>query len=145
MRRAWIAAAASLSMLSQPVLAADAFRDMGPQEQRSGAFAGLNFSVPLGSREAAKPSARLQLTTDHQYRSASSFRSVRPDGIELGLTGKGDADVAVGGARLADTEKKLGLTGMSDWILPVALLGAVIVGVVLLTDGDNDLPDDVNQ
>ena len=140
MRKAWIAAAAAMSMLSQPVLAAQAFRDTGAQEQRSGAFAGLNLRVPLGSREAARPTARLQMTTTHQYRSASSFRSVRPDGIEFGLTGKGNADVYVGGARIADTEKKLGLTGMSDWILPVALLGAVVVGVVLLTDGDNDLP-----
>lgn len=141
MRKAWIAAAAAMSMLSQPVLAAEAFRDTGAQEQRSGAFAGLSFNVPLGSREAAKPSARLQLTTTHQYRSASSFRSVRAEGIEIGLTGKGDADLYVGGARLADTDKKLGLTGLDDWILPVALLGAVVVGVILLTGGDDDLPE----
>ena len=140
MKRAWLAAAAA-SMLSQPVLAADAFRDMGPQERRTGAFAGLNFKMPLGTRAAVRPSARLQLTTSHDYRSAAGVRSYRPAGLEFGLTAKGRPDMFVGGARIADTEKRLGLTGGADWVLPVALLGAVIVGVVLLTDGDNELPE----
>ena len=141
MKTAWLAAAAALSITSQPVLAADAFRDFGGHEQRNGAFAGFNLKVPLGTRAAARPSARFQLTTVHEHRSLSGVRSYRPAGFEFGLTAKGKPDMFVGGARLADTEKRLGLTGGTDWLLPVALLGAVIVGVVLLTDGDNDLPE----
>ena len=145
MKRTWLVAAAAASMLSQPVLAAEAFRDTGALETRKGAFAGLNLKVPLGTREAAKPSARLQLTTSYNQRSAAGMRSYRPAGLELGLTGKGQPEMFVGGVRLAETERRLGLTGSNDWILPVALLGAVIVGVVLLTDGSNDLPPEAQQ
>lgn len=144
MTRTWLAAAAAVSMLSQPVLAAEAFRDTGRVEQRNGAFAGFNFKVPLGTRAAAKPSARLQLTTVHDYRAASGVRSHRPAGLEVGLTAKGRPDMFVGGARLADTQKRLGLSGGTDWILPVGLLVAVVAGVVLLTDGDNALPQPAN-
>ena len=138
MQKAWIAAAAALSLVAQPALAAEAFRDGGVREQRNGAFAGVNFKVPLGTKQRVKPSARLQLTASREYLTDSGYRSVRPAGLELGLSGKGKADVYVAGSRLADTERRLGLTGFDDWILPVALLGAVVVGVVLLTDTDND-------
>ena len=138
MKPAWIAAAAALSLVSQPVLAAEAFRDGGVRGQRTGAFAGVNFKVPLGTKQRVKPSARLQLTTSRDSITDSGYRSVRPAGLELGLTDKGRADVYLGGNRLSDTEKKLGLTGFGDWVLPVALLAAVVVGVVLLTDTDND-------
>ena len=141
MKVTWIAAAAAASLVSQPVLAAEAFRDGGVREQRTGAFAGVNFKVPLGSKQRVKPSARLQLTTSRESITDGGYRSVRPAGLELGLTGKGEADVFLGGNRLSDTDRKLGLTGMGDWVLPVALLAAVVVGVVLLTESEQELPN----
>ena len=142
MQKRWIAAAAALSLVSQPVLAAEAFRDGSVREQRNGAFAGVNFKVPLGTRQRVKPSARLQLTASREYLTDSGYRSVRPAGLEVGLSGEGRPDVYFAGSRLADTERRLGLTGFDDWILPVALLGAVVVGVVLLTDTGDEAEED---
>lgn len=139
------AAAAALAMtLSQPALAAQDFRDAGAGERRSGAFAGVSLRVPLGAEEKARPSARLQLTSDHRYRTADGVRTHRPAGLELGADGLGKPEIFFNGAKLSDAERRMGLSGIGDWVLPAVLLTAVVVGVVLLTDGNNDLPDQGN-
>ncbi|HEX8668272.1 MAG TPA: hypothetical protein VF727_07870 [Allosphingosinicella sp.] len=138
MRWSRFAAAAAASMLAlQPALAADAFGELGGVERRTGAFVGANVRLPLGAATRAKPTARLQLTTSYDLRSARELRSIRPPGLEIGASGLGKPELFVGGARLSDHEGRLGLTGDS-WVVPLLIVVAVTASVVALTAATSD-------
>lgn len=93
-----ITAATMALICAQPCLAADDMRGIGAGERRSGAFAGMAVRLPIGTRHREAPTARLQLTTFHDYRDASgaTVRSYRPRGVELGFE-RGRATYLVGG------------------------------------------------
>ncbi len=130
--RSSAAAAALLLLSAQPCLAADDFRSTGAVDRRSGAFAGMTVRLPVGQQEA-KPIARLQLTTVHQSydrESRLSGRSVRPAGLELGLSGAAKPTFYVGGRSAADIEKKLHMKGSNTTLLIVG--GVVVLAVLVL-------------
>jgi hypothetical protein len=118
---------AALSMAAAtPSLAADDLRDNGSFERRSGAFAGANLRMPLGTK-AATPTARLQLTMIHSLedrQSGSPTRSFKPAGFELGISGKKAPALFLNGQSMAATKQKLGLSGSTKTI---AIIGGVLL------------------
>ena len=116
------AAAAALLTTAQPCLAA---------ERQSSAFAGLTVRLPFGGAAESKASARLRVTSFHDYRDVrgATVSSHRPAGVELGLTRLGKPAVYVGGQRLAETDPRLHGKGKTTWLI---VGGVVVVAVVVL-------------
>ena len=124
-------AAAMAVLCAQPCLAADDMRSTGAGERRSGAFAGMAVRLPMGTRHREAPTARLQLTTFHDYRDSSgaTVRSYRPRGVELGFE-RGRATYLVGGQDVLDIEKKLHAKGSTTtWLL---VGGALVLTLLVL-------------
>lgn len=132
MKLKYVAMAAMLAMAAQPCLAADDFRGMGAGERRSSGFAGVRLRLPLGAENPERPSARLQVSTFHDYRDATGamVRSHRSQGIELGLSGGRAPALFVGGQNVAASRERLGASGSTRTLLIVG--GVVIVAVVVL-------------
>jgi hypothetical protein len=133
------AAAAAAAMLAcQPSYAAAEAPGAGAFERRSGAFAGVRLSVPMGARNPERPSARLQVTSFHDGRSASgaTVRSVRPHGIELGLGQGGRPAWRIGGREIGGGEQRLGFDGSTASLVTIGIivLAAIVVIPVLTAD-----------
>jgi hypothetical protein len=129
------AALAAIGVLAaQPIAAADLAPERGPMEMRQSAFAGLNVRVPMGRSPAARPSARLQLTTAYTFRDVrtGSMRTMKPHGLELGTGPTGAPAFFAGGQQLSQKNvEKLKLGGTGKTVLYV-VGGIVVLGVVLL-------------
>jgi hypothetical protein len=123
--------------VAQPCLAAEDFRDLGTEPRRTAAFAGASLRIPLGTARPAAPAARLQLGLAHPVRDG---RGPRPALFELGATRFGKPAFYVGGREVGETRRRLGISGDSGWVVPALIIGAVVVGVVLLTDPSSDAP-----
>jgi hypothetical protein len=125
------AASAAAMLISQPCLAADDHRDIGARERRSGAFAGLNVRLPMGKGNPGKASAKVQLTTLHQYRTGAGavVRAYRPDGLELGLSRSGGASLSIAGQDLRRANERVALKGSTTTYL---IVGGVLLAVVVL-------------
>jgi hypothetical protein len=143
--RAYSIAAAAVAMIAvTPCLAAQDVRDTGSSELRSAAFAGANLRMPLGTK-AARPTARLQLTTIHSFedrQSASATRTYRAPGLELGFATKRGAAMFINGQDVAQTKRKLGINGSTNTLL---IIGGVIVAgaaayLLFLDNGSNAKP-----
>jgi hypothetical protein len=122
------AAIAALGFLAaQPCAAAEDYRDMGMRERHASAFAGVNLSVPIGGRQAMKPSARLQLTAASTVRDIRSgaTRTTRSHGFEIGGGEKGKPALYMGGQKTAEMKTKLGIGGSTTTTI-------IVVGGVLL-------------
>ena len=116
------AATAALLMLAQPCLAA---------ERQSSAFAGVTLRLPFGGGAESEASARLRVTSFHDYRDrrGAAVSSHRAEGIELGLTRLGKPAFYVGGQGLAETDPRLHGKGKTTWLI---VGGVVVVAVVVL-------------
>jgi hypothetical protein len=125
------AAAAAATLIAQPGLAATDVRGDGAAERRSGAFAGVRLRVPIGARNQERPSARMQLTTVHDYRTAAgaTVRSFRPDGLEFGAGQRGRLAVRIAGQDIGRLEERLPASGSTRTIL---IVGAVVVAAIVL-------------
>lgn len=125
------AATAAALLMTQPCLAAPDFRDTTATERRSSAFAGVRLRLPIGTGHAERPSARMQLSTIHEYRNASgaTVRSVRPDGLELGLNQRGRLAFSVAGQDVRQTQEQMRLGGGTSTYL---IIGGVVLAVVIL-------------
>lgn len=127
-----IAAAALTLLCAQPCLAAEDMRFTGAAgEKRSGAFAGVTVRMGIGTRLAERPTARLQLTTFHDYRDTrgASTGSYRPRGLELGFDG-GRPTYLVGGRDMRQVRERLNASGSTKtWLL---VGGALVLTVVVL-------------
>ncbi len=141
-QKAICAAAGALLMLgAQPCLAADDMRGFGNMERRSGAFAGASVRMPLGSREAAKPSARLQLGMRHVQQDSAGRLPVRAQQIgllELGGATGGKPALFVGGQDVAEVEKRRGLVGTTGTLLLLAGVALGAYAAVTLLDNDTN-------
>jgi hypothetical protein len=96
----------------------------------------LKVSLPLGTHQPAKPTARLQLTYNQQLRDSRTgdVRTFSPPGLEFGASAKGKPMLFVGGQNAAEVERKLGVrgsTGKTILIVGGVLIVLVIVGSVL--------------
>jgi hypothetical protein len=123
---------AAAVLTAQPCLAAEDFREAASGPRRGSAFAGASLRIPLGAARPAAPAARLQLGLRHDAGGG------RPAAFELGLTGLGKPAFYVGGREVAETRRRLGIGRDTGWLVPALIIGAVVVGVVLLTDPDSD-------
>ena len=128
--RRTIAGCAAALLTAQPVLAAD---------RQSSAFAGVTVRLPFGGGPERKPTARLRVTSFHDYRDArgATVQSHRPAGLELGLTGLGKPAFYVGGQRLAETDPRLHGKGKTTWIV---VGGVIVLAVVVLASVASAMP-----
>lgn len=114
----------------------------GLTERRTSAFAGVNVRMPLGGAKAARPSARLQLTSSYIVRDArsGSVATFKPQGLEIGAARNGAPAFYMNGRSKAEMQKKFGLTGSTSntvWII----LGVTLVAVaVLVLSNSAELP-----
>jgi hypothetical protein len=130
-RKYAVGLAATCALAAQPCAAAGAFQDFGANERRSAAFAGLKLNVPMGQAKRAKPTARLQLTSTHQFRDSRTgeMRTLSPAGLELGASAQGMPVLFVGGQDAAAVNKELGIGGTATTLLIVG--GVVLVLLVV--------------
>lgn len=132
---------AAAMLVAQPCLAAEDLRDAGSGQRTSSAFAGASLRIPLGSARPAAPAARLQLGLRHDVRDSrggSLGRDSRSALFELGATRLGKPAFYVGGCEVTEAKRRLGVSGNKGWLVPALIIGAVVVGVVLLTDPTSD-------
>ena len=132
MRKA--AACALVMLVAQPCLAAEP-----AGERQTSAFGGVTVRVPFGGGPEHKASARLRVTSFHDYRDVrgATLQSHRPAGLELGLTSLGKPAVYVGGQRLAQPDPRLNGKGKTTWLI---VGGVVVLAVVLLSAFVNAQP-----
>ncbi|MEO7277420.1 MAG: hypothetical protein ABIW33_05300 [Sphingomicrobium sp.] len=122
---------ASVTLVAQPLAAADfPLRNTVAADSQPAAFGGLTIKLPFGAHEAAKPEARLQLTT---YRPNSAepwrLRSFNSSGIALGVSKPGKPLFYVGGQEVGQAERKMGLSKGTSLVLVGGVLLAVVVVV----------------
>ncbi len=99
------------------------------------------MKMPLGSRKAAKPSARLQLGMRHIQQDSAGRLPMRARQIgvlELGSGKGGKPALFVGGRNLAEANKRRGLVGPTGTLLFVAGAALGAYAVYTLLDDDND-------
>lgn len=130
---------AAAMLIAQPSLAAQDYRDTGASERRSGVFVGLNATIPMGTGNPERPSARMQLTTTHEYRNGAGavVRGYRPAGLELGLTRAGGTSLHIAGQDLSRTRERLALNGSTTTYL---IIGGVVLAVLVLASVASALP-----
>lgn len=144
-RKTWCAAAAAL-VAAQPLAAAELV-DGNRIEQRSGAFAGATFTLPLGGGSERSSRARLGFGVSRvQLRSASVARvdRIQTPGLELALAG-GKPRLMIGGGSARAAQTKLGMSGSTTTLLVVAGIAVAVFGIIQLTgDDDDDGPCPIN-
>jgi len=123
--------AAAAAVAFQPCLAATDFQTGSFTEQRAGAFAGASLRVPLGAREAPRPSLRLQLSSTLYARDSASgaVRTFRPAGLELGAASARPA-LFVGGQSASAIAARRNIHGSTG--TTVLIIGGVVVAVLLV-------------
>ena len=134
--------AAAALLVAQPCLAAEDLGDAGPMQRKSAAFGGFTIRVPIGKAGAARPSARLQLTTSHSVwdgRYGSPVRTVRPPGLELGIGEAGRPSLHIGGRSAAEVERKLQL-GASTGTTLLIVGGVAVAAIVLIAVASSPSP-----
>jgi len=124
------AAVAATMLVAQPCLAAPDFRDTGATERHSSAFAGVRLRLPIGTGNPERPSARLQLTTIHDYRNTAgaTVRSVRSDGLEFGVSRGNRLSFSVAGQDVARLQEQPRLGSNKTYYI----IGGVVVAVLVL-------------
>lgn len=130
----WIRAAATIAACSiavQPCLAADIPGEGAVVRGRTGAFAGVGVSLPLGTSDRVAPRARLQLGPSfgmYDAQTGALLGSKRPAGLELGASRDGLPALTLAGVGGAQMKRRLGFHGSTGYIV----VGGVLVLVVLL-------------
>lgn len=142
-----VSALAALMLMAAPCMAADRLAASDRGEHRAAAFAGGTVRLAFGGNSAARPSARLQLTTIHSFQdrmSAAPARTYRPAGIELGFSGAKKPALFLMGQEASAVKKKLGFDGGSTglWILGglVAAGAALFIVSEVLDNGSSARP-----
>jgi hypothetical protein len=122
-------------MLAMAVFAAQpcvaAIHSLEMRERRSAVFGGLRLNMPIGHGQQLKPTARLQLTSSHQFHDirTGELRTFSPSGIELGAGRQGKPMLFLGGQEASEIQKKLGIGGTATTLLIVG--GVVLVLLVI--------------
>jgi hypothetical protein len=121
---------AAAMLIGQPCAAATDFRAAEATDVRMAAFAGLHVRLPLVA--AAKPIARLQLTTGYTFGDASSGarRTMLGQGFEIGVGQKGVPTYFLAGQSAAELHRKLGIHGGTGTTL--LIVGGVLVAAVVV-------------
>jgi hypothetical protein len=124
-------AAAALSLVAQPVAAAELPREAGAQVER-GTFVGARFRVPLG-QSVEKPHAGLALTATQRTPGRAELRFAK--GLELGFAGDDRLRLSLHGQSVS--RLVAGGEGPAGRKLGVSTVGwvAIGVGVVVLAVG----------
>jgi hypothetical protein len=129
---------AAAMLIAQPCLAAEDFRDRGPTQARTGAFAGISFRVPLDRNVDAsrRPTARLQFTSIREVRDANgATRTWRAEGVQIGAGRDGRPALTIAGRNPLDARERLGVGGSTTTAL-IVVGGLVLVVFVLASVAD---------
>ena len=125
------AIASAAMLVAQPCLAAPDAGDPRYADRQTGAFAGAQLKLALGSKERAVPTARLQLGMTQRYQghgATAPSRSFNVSALELGVTGTGRPMLLVGGQDTSALKRRLGMNGSNNSTLLIA--GGVALAVV---------------
>ena len=147
MKRASIALALVAVLTTQPCLAAVDHREGVNVEHRSAAFAGLTARLGFGAAKPELPTARLKLGMTHSSTGSSApSRLVQSSGLELGFTSTVRPDLFIGGRKVAEMKKQLGIAGVSTTLLVVGGLAiAAAAALLIMDDGPNAcIPEDLD-
>jgi hypothetical protein len=139
-----IAAAAALSLVASPAMAAELHEESASGARRSGALAGAYVRLALdGPKRAERPVAGLRLAAVHDYRDALAPRArlFQADTLDLRLTGPAPALYLSGrpitGRAAAKLEASGGGGGRLDTVLLAgAGLLALGAGIALVLSAD---------
>ena len=114
----------------------------GWNERRVSAFAGVNVRMSLGRSTPARPSARLQLTTNYSVRDVrtGSVRSFQAQGLEIGAAGNGAPAVYMNGQTTAEMREKLRLSGSTSETVWIIFGVALVAVAVLVLSSSSELP-----
>jgi hypothetical protein len=124
-------AVAALSLVAQPVAAAELPREAGTQTER-GTFVGARFRIPLG-RSNEKAHAGLALTATQRAPGRAELRFAR--GLELGYAGDDKLRLSLHGQTVSRlVPGQAAPEGRRMGVSPVGWV-AIGVGVVVLTLG----------
>jgi hypothetical protein len=126
----YVGAAIAVSVIAaQPAVAND-LRSAAASDYRPAAFGGVTVRLPFGQKAAAKPDARLQLTTYRMDPSQpAAVRKFSSKGLEFGMSKAGKPLLFAGGQNTAKVKQKLGLNTTTTALIVggVILLVAVVV------------------
>ena len=135
MKRKFLLPGAALvaGLAAPPALAAEDFRD-GATDRYRAAFAGVQFRVNLSGKRLAPPTARLTMGVTHYGRNGQALqRGNYTSSVELGFSGRGGANLYVGGQRLSDIQQRLGIAPAAAALIAVTAVG---VGAVVISEMD---------
>jgi hypothetical protein len=125
----FMGAAIAVSVIAAQPAAANDFHSAAAADYRPAAFGGVTVRLPLGKKTAAKPEARLNLTS---YRTDPSqpgaVRKFSAKGLELGMSKAGKPLLFAGGQNTAEVKQKMGL----DTTTTVLIVGGVILLVAVV-------------
>ena len=123
--------------IAQPAAAAGDYPQSAFSDQRPAAFGGFTVRVPLGKSAAARPEARLQLTTYKMGPGrASGLRAFNRNGLELGLSKAGKPMLFSGGQNTAEVQRKMGLSTTTTLVI----VGGIVLVVVILASVADAMP-----
>lgn len=123
------AATAAFFLIAQPCWAAGPTVGLSSSESRVAAFVGFKLRLPLGQKEHAKPTARLQLTSAYYARESSGAlaQSRRSPGIEFGAGKTGQPALYIQGRDSAEMQKRLNMDGTTTLLIAGGVLLVVVV------------------
>ncbi len=129
------AAIAVCVIAAQPAAAANDFRSAAASDHRPAAFGGVTVRVPFGKKAAAKPEARLQLTTYRMNPSQpAAVRKFSSNGLEFGMSKAGKPLLFAGGQNAAEVKQKMGLSTTTT----VLIVGGVVLLAIVILAAQND-------
>ena len=140
-----IGAALSVICLTTPCFAQDSMSFAHQNEQRTGAFGGVNLRLELGQNRRPRPVARIAvgLTQETRGSGVQSTRRNAVPALELGLKKSGGAELFVAGQSTARLNQRLGANALGlGPVETVAFVAAAAFGVYLIISL-NDLGDAV--
>ena len=125
--------------LAQPSAAQGVQRSYA--EQGPSAFAGVNLTIPLGSRDRSRPSLRLQLAArDTAQEGSIPSMNFQARGLEVGFGDTGKPALFVNGRSAAEVHDRLGVGGSSGQT--VLIEGGILLAVVVLAVAAGSVPGD---
>jgi hypothetical protein len=140
-----LGAALSTICFTTPCLAQDATSFAHSNEQRTGAYGGVNLRLEFGRNRRPIPVARIALGLTQETRGGGAYgtrRNAMP-ALELGLKKSGGAELFVAGQSTARLDRRLGANALGLGTVETVILVAAAAFGVYLVLSLNDLGDAV--
>ena len=140
----FVAAVAAIIMITPPCVAADDFRESGP-DYRRGAFAGATLKIPMGGNDRTTPRTHFGLGISQVYArtsSAGATQRLQIPGMEVRLTATGKPLLMIAGQNTASIKRQLGVANSTKTaLLVVGGVAVAALAATLLSNDSNDSED----